>query len=79
MLVLHLVMLVFSEPSIRGREIYIPINSWFTLNSQCAFPLISLQYNELEISVTFRPIKELFVIRDVTDVDYNFPIHSTGF
>ena len=70
---------VGSEPSIRGREIYIPINSWFTLNSQCAFPLISLQYNELEISVTFRPIKELFVIRDVTDVDYNFPYIQPDF
>ena len=70
---------VGSEPSIRGRDIYIPINSWFTLNSQCAFPLISLQYNELEISVTFRPIKELFVIRDVTDIIYNFPYIQPDF
>ena len=36
---------VGSEPSIRGRPLYIPINTWFTLDSKCAFPLVSLQYN----------------------------------
>jgi hypothetical protein len=51
------------EPSIRGRKLYIPINSWFTLTSQMAFPLVSLQYNELHIDVTFRPVKELCTIR----------------
>ena len=48
---------VGAEPSIRGRPIYIPINTWFTLDSKCAFPLVSLQYNELEISITLRPIR----------------------
>ena len=62
-----------AEPSIRGRTLYIPINTWFTLNSNCAFPLISLQYNELVITVTMRPIQELFVIRDVFDNQYNNP------
>jgi hypothetical protein len=61
------------EPSIRGRTLYIPINSWFTLDSRCAFPLISLQYAELEISVTFRPIQDLFQIRDIFDSDNDFP------
>ena len=48
-----------------------------------AFPLVSLQYNELKIEVTFRPIKELFVIRDVTDSrlpyvqpNFNLPEHN---
>jgi hypothetical protein len=54
-----------AEPSIRGRDIYIPINTWFTLDSRCAFPLIALQYNELVINVTIRPIQELFCVRDV--------------
>jgi len=62
-----------AEPSIRGRTLYIPINTWFTLNSACAFPLIALQYNELVISVTLRPIQELFQVRDVFDINYNFP------
>jgi hypothetical protein len=60
-----------AEPSIRGRNIYIPINTWFCLDSRCAFPLISLQYNELYINVTLRPIQELFQVRDVFDVQNN--------
>ena len=62
-----------SEPSIRGRNLYIPINAWFTLESRCAFPLISLQYNELEISVTLRSIQDLFQIRDIDDIENNHP------
>jgi len=61
------------EPSIRGRTLYIPINTWFTLDSRCAFPLISLQYNELSITVTLRPIQELYQIRDTFDTANNFP------
>jgi hypothetical protein len=68
-----------AEPSIRGRNLYIPINTWFTLHSQCAFPLIALQYNELEISVTLRPIRELFTVRDVLDIDNSFPYIQPDF
>jgi hypothetical protein len=68
-----------AEPSIRGRNLYIPINTWFTLNSTCAFPLVALQYNELVVSVTMRPIQELFQIRDVFDVEYNYPYIQPDF
>jgi hypothetical protein len=68
-----------SEPSIRGRNLYIPINTWFTLDSRCAFPLISLQYNELVISVTLRPIQELFQVRDVFDIQYRRPYVQPDF
>ena len=55
-----------SEPSIRGRKLYIPLNIWFTLSSKMALPLVSLQYAELEIEIELRPIQDLFVIRDPT-------------
>ena len=55
------------EPSIRARKLYIPLNIWFTLMSKMAFPLVSLQYNELQIEVTCRPIKELFKVRNVSN------------
>lgn len=61
------------EPSIRARKIYIPINCWFTLAAKMAFPLVALQYNELEINITLRPINELFTIRDVTDMTNDYP------
>ena len=68
-----------AEPSIRGRTLYIPINTWFTLNSNCAFPLISLQYNELVVNVTMRPIQVLFTIRDVFDNQYFNPYIQPDF
>lgn len=68
-----------AEPSIRGRTLYIPINTWFTFDSRCAFPLICLQYNELNINVTLRPIQELFRIRDVFDTVNKFPYMQPDF
>ena len=68
-----------AEPSIRGRILYIPINSWFNFKSQMAFPLVSLQYNELHINVTMRPIQELFQIRDVFDSINNYPYVAPNF
>lgn len=67
------------EPSIRGRILYIPLNAWFGLKSQMAFPLTSLQYNELHINVTIRPVNQLFVIRDVFDATNNYPYVSPNF
>ena len=68
-----------AEPSIRGRTLYIPLNAWFNLRSQMAFPLIALQYNELHITITFRPINELFQIRDVFDQYNNYPYVAPNF
>jgi hypothetical protein len=67
------------EPSIRGRILYIPLNNWFGLKSQQAFPLTSLQYNELNITITLRPVNELFVIRDVFDAINNYPYVAPNF
>jgi hypothetical protein len=67
------------EPSIRGRILYIPLNNWFGLKSQMAFPLTSLQYNELHIVVTLRPVNQIFQIRDVFDYTYNFPYVAPNF
>ena len=67
------------EPSIRGQILYIPLNNWFGLKSQMAFPLASLQYNELHINITLKPINQLFVIRDVFDATNNYPYVSPNF
>ena len=68
-----------TEPSIRSRTLYIPINSWFTFDSRCAFPLIALQYNELVVNVTIRPIQDLFQVRDVFDTKNYFPYVQPDF
>ena len=57
------------EPSIRQRKLYIPLTSWFSDNSKLSIPLIALQYHELEIKITFRPIKEIYTILDVENTN----------
>tara|TARA_B000000475_G_scaffold192480_1_gene155681 strand:+ start:941 stop:2722 length:1782 start_codon:yes stop_codon:yes gene_type:complete len=56
-----------AEPSIRSRNLYIPLNIWFTMASKMAFPISALQYNEFHIEVDIRPVKELYVIRNIPD------------
>lgn len=56
------------EPSIRGKKIFVPLNIWFTLAASMALPLVSLQYSEMNIEITMRPVKELFVIKDVNKI-----------
>ena len=68
-----------AEPSIRGRNLYIPLNTWFNLDCRCAFPLIALQYNDLVINVTIRPIQELFQVRDVFNPTAEFPYIQPNF
>jgi hypothetical protein len=67
------------EPSIFGRTLYIPLNAWFNLKTQMAFPLVALQYNELHITITLRPIYELFTIRDVMDPLNQYPRVAPNF
>jgi hypothetical protein len=68
-----------AQPSITGRTLWIPLGSWFSLLSAQAFPLVSLQYNELSINVSFRPINEWFTIRDVMDYTNNYPVVAPNF
>lgn len=68
-----------AQPSIMGRTLYIPLGSWFNLLSTQAFPLVALQYNELTINVSFRPINEWFTIRDVMDYTNNYPMVAPNF
>ena len=68
-----------AQPSINGRTLWIPLGAWFNLSSYQAFPLIALQYNELSINVTFKPINKWFTIRDVMDTNNNFPVIAPNF
>ena len=54
------------QPSIRGRYLYIPMNIWYMLSSKLAFPMVALQYNELHIKVSLRPVREWFTINNVS-------------
>lgn len=56
---------VGGEPSIRARSLYIPLNVWFTMAAKMAFPLVSLQYAQLNIEVTIRPVRQLFTVNEI--------------
>lgn len=68
-----------AEPSIRGRQLFVPLNLWFGNTTKQAFPLIALQYNELNINITIRSVNELFRIRDVKDKLNNYPMIQPNF
>lgn len=52
------------EPSIKGKKLYIPINAWFGNSMKQALPLVSLQYHEVDIIITLKAVKDLYVIQN---------------
>ncbi len=53
------------EPSIRSRQLVIPLHFWFCENPGMALPLVSLQNSEVFINVTLRNITDLYTVVDV--------------
>lgn len=53
------------EPSIRGKQLYVPINLWCTTNNKTPLPLISMQYSELRVEVEIRPVNEWWVVKNI--------------
>lgn len=60
------------QPSIPGRQLVIPLSFWFCEHASKALPLLALQYAEVEFSVTFRNIYQLFTINDVDETSTTF-------
>ena len=53
------------EPSIRSRQLMVPLHFWFCENPGLALPLVSLQNSEVYINVTLRPLNDLYTVIDV--------------
>lgn len=68
------------EPSIRSRQLVIPLHFWFAENPGLALPLVSMQNSETFINVTLRPLNELYTVVDVvpTNPTYGQRIQPTG-
>ena len=54
------------EPSIRSRQLMVPLHFWFCENPGLALPLVSLQNAEVYINVTLRALNDLYTVVDVT-------------
>jgi hypothetical protein len=68
-----------AEPSIRGRQLRIPLPIFWGMNAQQAFPLVCLQYSEMQVEIVLRPIREIFQIRDILDAANNHPVVAPNF
>ena len=66
-----------NTPSIRGRQLIVPLNNWFGRNSKAALPLVALQYAEVEIFITFRPLNEWFTVMKYMPPDGGFTAGGT--
>lgn len=53
------------EPSIRERQLLIPINLWCALNNKTPLPLVAMQYSELRIEIELKPVNEWWVVKNV--------------
>jgi Major capsid protein N-terminus/Large eukaryotic DNA virus major capsid protein len=53
-----------NRPSIFGHTLMIPLPFWFTDSPSMALPLLSLQYQECEVQITFNPINQLYQLLD---------------
>lgn len=57
-------------PSIRGRQLQIPLPFWFCKEIGQALPLISMRLTEVEFVITLNNMYSLFTINDVTTSPY---------
>jgi len=57
-----------NAPSLPGRQLRVPLGLWFSDAISEALPLVALQYHEVEIQITLRPIRDLYTILDPSGV-----------
>jgi len=62
-----------ATPSIPSKRFFMPLNFWFTKNPGLALPLVALQYQNVEISLEFRGIEDLYQVYDTESGIYYSP------
>ena len=69
------------EPSIRSRQLLVPLHFWFCENPGLALPLVSLQNSEVYINVTLRNLNDLYTVIDVnpTSSTYGQRVRPTNY
>ena len=73
-------MTTIPEPSIRSRQLIVPLHFWFCENPGLALPLAALQNSEVYINVTLRNLNDLYTVVDVNpeSLTYGQRIKPTG-
>ena len=53
-----------NNPSIPSRYLLVPLPFWFAEGLGNSLPLIALQYHEVEIQITFQPLRNIYTVTD---------------
>jgi len=65
---------VLGEPSIRGRELLVPLGFFFSRDGdRAALPLIAMQLSEVFVEIELRPLNHLFQLWDAGKGEYGGP------
>ena len=59
------------EPSIRGNQLFVPLDAFFCESSKTALPLVALQYQEINIKINIKPIMDLYTINNINETPGN--------
>lgn len=59
-------------PTISARKIYIPLPFFFSNEIGCALPLISVLYQDIDIEIQLKPIKDLYTIQIPENQSFNY-------
>lgn len=65
---------MLDEPSIRGRELIVPLNFFFSRDGDgAALPMVAMQLSEVFIEIELRPLNQLFQLWDAGRGAYGAP------
>ena len=53
-----------NNPSLPAKDIFIPLDFWFSKNPALALPLIALQYQNVIVEITLRNVEQLYQVYD---------------
>ena len=68
-----------NNPSIPGQYLLIPLPFWFSEGLGNALPLIALEYHEVEIQVTFQPLRNLYTVTDLSGYPVRYGYQNASF
>ena len=68
-----------NNPSIPGQYLLIPLPFWFSEGLGNALPLIGLEYHEVEIQITFQPLRSLYTVTDLSGYPVRYGYQNASF
>ena len=68
-----------NNPSVPGQYLLIPLPFWFSEGLGNALPLIALEYHEVEIQITFQPLRNIYTVTDLSGFPVRYGYQNASF